>query len=87
MTTTASVAAGTWTVDLAHTRAAFTARHFFGQPVHGTITVTARRSRSERTGAPSGSTRRSTPARSAPRTPGATPTCAANASSPSPRTR
>ena len=41
MTTTASVAAGTWTVDLAHTRAAFTARHFFGQPVHGTITVTA----------------------------------------------
>ena len=41
MTTTTSVAAGTWTVDLAHTRAAFTARHFFGQAVHGTITVTA----------------------------------------------
>jgi hypothetical protein len=41
MTTTASVAAGTWTVDHAHTRAAFTARHFFGQTVHGTITVTA----------------------------------------------
>lgn len=36
-----SVAAGTWTVDLAQTRAAFTARHFFGQTVHGTITVTA----------------------------------------------
>jgi polyisoprenoid-binding protein YceI len=41
MTTMTSVAAGTWTADLAHTRAAFTARHFFGQPVHGTITVTA----------------------------------------------
>ncbi|MGO9219749.1 MAG: YceI family protein [Streptosporangiaceae bacterium] len=36
-----SVAAGTWIVDLAHTQAAFTARHFFGQTVHGTITVTA----------------------------------------------
>jgi polyisoprenoid-binding protein YceI len=36
-----SVAAGTWTVDLACSRAAFTARHFFGQMVHGTITVTA----------------------------------------------
>jgi polyisoprenoid-binding protein YceI len=35
------VAAGTWTVDLAHTRAAFAARHLFGQTVHGTITVTA----------------------------------------------
>jgi len=41
MTMMTSVAAGTWTVDLAQTRAAFTARHFFGQPVHGTITVTA----------------------------------------------
>jgi polyisoprenoid-binding protein YceI len=41
MTTMTSVAAGTWTVDLAQTQAAFTARHFFGQTVHGTITVTA----------------------------------------------
>ena len=40
MTTLTSVTAGTWTVDLAHTRAAFTARHFFGQPVPGTIAVT-----------------------------------------------
>jgi polyisoprenoid-binding protein YceI len=36
-----SVAAGTWTVDLAHTRAAFAARHLFGSTVHGTIAVTA----------------------------------------------
>jgi polyisoprenoid-binding protein YceI len=35
-----SVAAGTWTVDVAHTRASFAARHLFGQTVHGTITVT-----------------------------------------------
>jgi polyisoprenoid-binding protein YceI len=41
MKTMTSVAVGTWTVDLAQTRAAFTARHFFGQTVHGTITVTA----------------------------------------------
>ncbi len=41
MTTMTSVAAGTWTVDLAHTRAAFAARHLFGQTVHGTIDVTA----------------------------------------------
>jgi polyisoprenoid-binding protein YceI len=40
MTTMTSVRAGTWTVDLAHTRAAFTARHFFGQTVPGTIAVT-----------------------------------------------
>lgn len=41
MTTVTSVAAGTWTVDLAHTRAAFAARHMFGSTVHGTIAVTA----------------------------------------------
>jgi polyisoprenoid-binding protein YceI len=41
MTTMTSVAAGTWTVDLAHTRASFAARHLFGQTVPGTITVTA----------------------------------------------
>jgi polyisoprenoid-binding protein YceI len=41
MTTMTSVAAGTWTVDLAHTRASFTARHLLGQTVPGTITVTA----------------------------------------------
>ena len=41
MRTMTSVAAGTWTVDLAHTRAAFRARHLFGQTVHGTITLTA----------------------------------------------
>jgi polyisoprenoid-binding protein YceI len=41
MNTMTSVAAGTWTVDLAHTRASFAARHLFGQTVHGTITVTA----------------------------------------------
>ena len=41
MRTMTSVAAGTWAVDLAQTRAAFTARHFFGQSVHGTIAVTA----------------------------------------------
>ena len=41
MTTMTPVAAGTWTVDLAHTRAAFTARHMFGSTVHGTIAVTA----------------------------------------------
>jgi polyisoprenoid-binding protein YceI len=41
MRTMTSVAAGTWIVDFAHTQAAFTARHFFGQRVHGTITVTA----------------------------------------------
>jgi polyisoprenoid-binding protein YceI len=40
MRTMTSVAAGTWTVDLAHTRAAFRARHLFGQTVHGTITLT-----------------------------------------------
>jgi polyisoprenoid-binding protein YceI len=36
-----SAAAGLWTADLAHTRAAFAARHLFGQTVHGTIAVTA----------------------------------------------
>ncbi len=41
MRTMTSVAAGTWTVDVAHTRAAFAARHLFGQTVHGAITVTA----------------------------------------------
>lgn len=41
MRTMASVAAGTWAVDLAHTQAAFAARHLFGQTVHGTIAVTA----------------------------------------------
>jgi polyisoprenoid-binding protein YceI len=41
MTTMTSVAAGTWTVDLTHTRASFAARHLFGQTVPGTITVTA----------------------------------------------
>jgi hypothetical protein len=41
MKTMTSVAAGTWTVDLAHTRAAFRARHLFGRTVHGTIAVTA----------------------------------------------
>ena len=41
MTTMTTVAAGTWTVDLAHTRAAFAARHLFGSTVPGTIAVTA----------------------------------------------
>jgi polyisoprenoid-binding protein YceI len=41
MTTMTSVAAGTWTIDLAHTRAAFAARHMFGSTLHGTIAVTA----------------------------------------------
>ena len=41
MTTMTTIAAGTWTVDLAHTRAAFAARHLFGSTVHGTIAVTA----------------------------------------------
>lgn len=41
MTTMTTVAAGTWTVDLAHTRAEFAARHLFGSTVHGTIAVTA----------------------------------------------
>jgi polyisoprenoid-binding protein YceI len=41
MRTTSLVGAGTWTVDLTHTRAAFAARHLFGQTVHGTIDVTA----------------------------------------------
>jgi polyisoprenoid-binding protein YceI len=40
MRTMTSVAAGIWTVDLTHTRAAFRARHLFGQTVHGTITLT-----------------------------------------------
>lgn len=40
MSTMTSVAAGRWTVDGAHTRASFRARHLFGQTVHGTITVT-----------------------------------------------
>jgi polyisoprenoid-binding protein YceI len=41
MKTMTSVAAGTWTADLAHTRAAFRARHLFGRTVHGTIAVIA----------------------------------------------
>ena len=41
MTTMAPVAAGLWAVDLGHTRAAFKARHMFGQTVHGAIAVTA----------------------------------------------
>ena len=41
MTTMTTVAAGTWTVDLAHTRAEFAARHLCGSTVHGTIAVTA----------------------------------------------
>jgi polyisoprenoid-binding protein YceI len=41
MTTMTTIAAGTWTADLAHTRAAFAARHLFGSAVHGTIAVTA----------------------------------------------
>jgi polyisoprenoid-binding protein YceI len=41
MKTMTSVAAGTWTVDLAHTRASFAARHLLGQTVYGAITVTA----------------------------------------------
>jgi polyisoprenoid-binding protein YceI len=40
MTTATSVGAGTWTADLTQTRAAFAARHLFGQTVHGTIAVT-----------------------------------------------
>ena len=41
MRTMTSVAAGIWTLDPAHTRAAFAAGHLFGQMVHGTIAVTA----------------------------------------------
>jgi polyisoprenoid-binding protein YceI len=41
MRTMTTIAAGTWTVDLAHTEAAFAARHLFGSTVHGTIAVTA----------------------------------------------
>jgi polyisoprenoid-binding protein YceI len=40
MTTTTSLGAGIWTADLTRTRAAFTARHLFGQTVQGTIAVT-----------------------------------------------
>jgi polyisoprenoid-binding protein YceI len=40
MTTMTTVGAGIWTADLTRTRAAFTARHGFGPPVHGTIAVT-----------------------------------------------
>ena len=40
MTTTTSLGAGIWTADLTRTRAAFTARHLFGQAVQGTIAVT-----------------------------------------------
>jgi polyisoprenoid-binding protein YceI len=40
MTTMTSVGAGIWTADLTRTRAAFAARHGFGQTVHGTIAVT-----------------------------------------------
>jgi polyisoprenoid-binding protein YceI len=41
MTAMTSAAAGTWLVDLARTRATFTARHGLGPAVHGTIAVTA----------------------------------------------
>jgi polyisoprenoid-binding protein YceI len=41
MTTMTTIAAGTWTADLAQTRAAFAARHLFGSTVQGTIAVTA----------------------------------------------
>ena len=40
MTTMTTVGAGIWTADLTRTRAAFAARHLFGQTVHGTIAVT-----------------------------------------------
>jgi polyisoprenoid-binding protein YceI len=40
MTTMTSISAGIWTADLTRTRAAFTARHGLGPPVHGTIAVT-----------------------------------------------
>ena len=40
MTTMTSVGAGIWTADLTRTRAAFAARHLFGQTVQGTIAVT-----------------------------------------------
>ena len=40
MTTMTSVGAGIWSADLTRTRAAFTARHLFGQTVQGTIAVT-----------------------------------------------
>ena len=40
MTTMTPVGAGIWTADLTRTRAAFTARHLFGQTVQGTIAVT-----------------------------------------------
>jgi polyisoprenoid-binding protein YceI len=40
MTTVTSISAGIWTADLTRTRAAFAARHLFGQTVHGTIAVT-----------------------------------------------
>ena len=40
MTTMTAVGTGIWAADLTRTRAAFTAHHGFGQPVHGTIAVT-----------------------------------------------
>ena len=40
MTTATLIGAGVWTVDTAHTRVTFAARHLFGQTVHGTIAVT-----------------------------------------------
>ena len=43
MTTATLIGAGAWTVDIAHTRVTFAARHLFGQTVHGTIAVTAGR--------------------------------------------
>ncbi len=87
MKTMTSVAAGTWTVDLAQTQAAFTARHFFGQTVNGTITVTAGTIEVGTDGRPQRFYATLDPPRSTPGTPGATPTCAANASSLSTRTR
>ena len=84
MRTMTSVAAGTWTVDVAHTQAAFTARHFFGQTVHGTITVTAGTIEVGKDGRPQRFHATLDPASI---DTGATPTCAANVSSPSTRTR
>ena len=87
MRTRSLVGAGTWTVDLTHTRAAFAARHLFGQTAHGTIDVTAGTIEVGSDGRPQRSTRRSAPLRSTPATPAATPTCAASASSTLTRTR
>ena len=80
MTTATLVGAGAWTADIAHTRVTFAARHLFGQTVRGGVGEDGP-STSGRTGAPSGSTRRSTPPRSIPATPAAMTTSAGGASS------